>query len=151
MRLRHQKSVVLLLVLVSIVLIYKNSSYSRSTFSSHVELLLNKNFKFDINKNVLVFVHVQKTGGSDFDRNIVKHLLIKSDYDSNDKSGESASWKRACNFTLNKTVAENKNADLAQDASSHNLKKDGKPKKRIKFKKFSCERNALIANQEPNW
>jgi hypothetical protein len=144
MRLKHQKILILLLVLVSIVLIYKSSSFTSSTFSTHVELLRNKNFKLDIDKNVLVFVHVQKTGGSDFDRNIVKHLLIKSDY-------ESGSWKKACHFTLNKTVAENRNVELVGDDGSHKLKKDGKSKKRIKFKKFACERNVLVANQEPNW
>ena len=42
---------------------------------------------FNTSHDVLIFVHIQKTGGSDFDRNIVKNLLVKSG---------NKSWTRAC-------------------------------------------------------
>jgi len=68
---------------------------------------------FNLNKDTLVFLHIQKTGGSGFDRNIVKNLLVN-------KNNE---WRRACFL---KSVIENKNKTIS---------------KKTKFKNYSCPRN----------
>ncbi len=79
---------------------------------------------FDINKNVLIFLHMQKTGGSDFDRNIVRHLLIRKEN----------KWEKAC---------------LSLFSNTNNLKKTFK--KTDKFKKFSCLNDKRDTVNEKNW
>ena len=84
-----------------------------------------KVFHFNLNKDVLVFVHIQKTGGSDFDRNIVKHLL----------RNKHNKWIKSCNFIHNSTNNTTIKPIL----------------KKIKFKKFACKRDIAIAKQDINW
>jgi hypothetical protein len=81
---------------------------------------------FDTNKNLLVFLHIQKTGGSDFDRNVVKHLLRFNNI--------SQKWSKAC-VTLNQLTSKT-------------------VKKFVKFKKYKCPResNSLHINDNlPSW
>ncbi len=75
---------------------------------------------FSIDKNVLIFVHVQKTGGSDFDRNIVKHLLLKN----------RKNWHKACDFISNNTTV------IPTTKSKIKL---NFLNKKVKFKKFKCQ------------
>jgi hypothetical protein len=110
--------------------------------------------EFSIDRELLVFLHIQKTGGSDFDRNIVKNLLIRK----NNK------WERACKFVYSK------NASISiQGSDDHEqLLIENEPKasgitlstttratiastKKIKFKKFACPRDNPTENQDPNW
>ena len=56
---------------------------------------MNTFFKIDFK----VFVHIQKTGGTEFDINIAKYLLS---YDE-----ESGNWKQACELSANKTAEQN--------------------------------------------
>ncbi|CAF0714992.1 unnamed protein product [Brachionus calyciflorus] len=69
-----------------------------------------KRLNFDLNKNVLVFLHIQKTGGSDFDRFLTKNLALNDE-------------KKACRF-----VAE---TEIAQMNFNKKIKK---------FKKYRCDR-----------
>ena len=71
--------------------------------------------KFDLNRHLLVFVHIQKCGGSDFDRSIVKHLLVQASSDN--------SWRRAC-----------KNTSLSESFDKFQERK-------VKFKKYECNRD----------
>jgi hypothetical protein len=81
-------------------------------------------FNLDLNKHVLVFLHIQKTGGSDFDRSIVRHLQVLNK--------TTQTWKLACEKT-NQT--SNQTATI----------------KNIKFKKFVCKREKINKNEEINW
>jgi hypothetical protein len=82
---------------------------------------------FDINKHVLIFVHVQKTGGSDFDRRIVKNLLIHN-------KSERA-WTRACRNVSSKITFDSFQA------------------KKVKFKKYECSRELTQSSGDltNNW
>ena len=97
---------------------------------------------FDINQHVLVFVHVQKTGGSDLDRKIVRHLLVSS---SSSSSSSSVVWRQACEFVPNNTLS------AALDSDSPSSDQAPKGKKGIKFKKFACKREHPIAAHDSNW
>ena len=77
---------------------------------------------FNLNKDTLVFIHIQKTGGSNLDRNIIKNLLIQ----------KRNKWHKAC---LLKSIFENKNKTIS---------------KKRKFKNYSCPRDVEIATSE-NW
>lgn len=81
-------------------------------------------FNLDLNKHVLVFLHIQKTGGSDFDRSIVRHLQVRN--------RTTQTWQSACEKT-----------DQTSNRSATN--------KNIKFKKFTCKRETSNKNEEINW
>lgn len=116
------------LTLVVYIIIYRDFIKS---IENNLEIRLSPSsddpFYFDINKHVLVFVHIQKTGGSDLDRALVKHLMVK-------KAKNGSSWKYACRFIYNET---------AHSSTTVYRKR--------KFKKFACERDSPIENQEINW
>jgi len=78
--------------------------------------------RFDLNTDTLVFIHIQKTGGSSFDRNIIKNLLVQ----------RNNRWHKAC---LLKSVFENKNKTIS---------------KKRKFKNYSCPRDTETLTSE-NW
>lgn len=56
-----------------------------------------KKMDFDYKKHILAFVHIQKTGGSNFDRNVIKHLLVKTNSPN--------TWASACHLVNNRTAA----------------------------------------------
>jgi hypothetical protein len=150
MRLKTKKILSCIILSLAIIFIYNNLNYFQSKLIyKNFELketyysIFKSNFQFDIEKNVLVFVHIQKTGGSDFDRNIVRHLLVH-DKRKND-------WNRACEFILNKTIGRNIQIINEDQNNKLNNKKINKTKKKIKFKKFACKRNEIIENNDPNW
>lgn len=80
------------------------------------------NQSFDPNKHVLVFLHVQKTGGSDFDRAMVKHLQLR-------KSGK---YVKAC--LKSKPI---------EAVTTHQTNTRFKPQK---FKKYQCVREKSLEN-----
>lgn len=82
--------------------------------------------QFDPNKHVLVFLHIQKTGGSDFDRAIVKHLLLR----------RNQKFVRACEKTPMFNFIETK-----QRRST----------KAQKFKKYQCVRGNNSGSPFDNW
>jgi hypothetical protein len=151
MRLKTKKIIFCILLSFAIIFIYNNLNYFQSQLIyKNFEIkekyysIFKTNIQFDINKNVLVFVHIQKTGGSDFDRNIVRHLLV---YDKKKND-----WNKACEFILNKTIS--KNIELVNEDENNNklnYKTIDKTKKKVKFKKFACKRNNIVENSEPNW
>lgn len=142
------------ITLVSVVfLIIYLSSNQNNIFEYNQYSLMNKyelssiGFKFNPNKHVLVFLHIQKTGGSDFDRNLVKHLLVR----------KKNQWKRACEFTLNKTFIKSKQFEIIDE--DHKNKKihfnqeflNKTRLKKLKFKKFACKRDKFIEGQDSNF
>lgn len=151
MRLKTKKIILCIILSLSIIFIYNNLNYFQSQLiynnlelkEKYYSIFKTINFKFDIEKNVLVFVHIQKTGGSDFDRNIVRHLLL---YDR-DKNG----WTKACEFILNKTISRNIEVINEDEINGSKFKTIERTKKKIKFKKFACKRNQIMDNSEPNW
>ena len=137
LKLRPNSSFILLTLLgslaVFILYLYSHQAVSLYEDAQHsIHLLASKGKKrpahFNIHTHILAFLHIQKTGGSDFDRNIVKHLLVKKDT-------ASTAWRRACSFI-----------------NSH-VKTTLSPIKRTnKFKKFACTNDKLSkANAEANW
>lgn len=72
---------------------------------------------FNLNRDVLVFVHIQKTGGSNFDRYLIKNLLNKNNQ---------SKWEQAC--TLKSVLID-------------------KSQKKKKFTKFVCARKNLISGE----
>jgi len=115
----HLFLAILLIQLVLVLSFYLNSNKNepRRNQSTFV-------YSFDLNKHVLVFLHIQKTGGSDFDRSIVRHLQVRNQ--------STRAWQSACEKT---------NQTSSQTATSKN----------IKFKKFICKREMSSINQEINW
>jgi hypothetical protein len=111
--------------------IEKQATPDQHTHSSNL-------FSFD--KNVLIFVHVQKTGGSDFDRNIVKHLLLRT----------SNKWKKACDFILNKTKDSSTLTTTTTTTESSKIKLNFLNKK-VKFKKYACHKNWYFSRQTFGW
>jgi hypothetical protein len=65
--------VTILATLTLIVLQNISIGKSSTTFTTNFHI----DTSFSLDKSILAFVHIQKTGGSDFDRNIVKHLMVK--------------------------------------------------------------------------
>jgi hypothetical protein len=125
MKFKFRRNTVFYLLIVScltFLLLFSLSSVEYTSYFTFQSYYTQK--KFDINKNVLVFLHMQKTGGSDFDRNIVKHLLIR----------KGNKWQRAC---------------LSLYSNSKEIKKTFK--KTDKFKKFSCLKDNRIHSFETNW
>lgn len=98
------------LIIVSTLLSILIHKYQSNDWE-HGSMLAVTGDKFDIDRHILVFLHIQKTGGSEFDRNIVKHLLVHK--------GDSQ-YRKACVHT-------------AKDSAANNPKE--------KFKKYSCVRN----------
>lgn len=84
-------------------------------------------------KSVLVFLHVQKTGGSDFDRAIVKHLMLRRD----------GKFVRACT----------KNPLQVTRFYEHGRKLPKKSRfKAQKFKKYQCVREVKLSRPiVENW
>jgi hypothetical protein len=75
---------------------------------------------FDLNRDLMVFLHIQKTGGSDFDRNFIKHVQI---YDQNLKR-----WHKAC-----KNLSTSVSYDTFQA-------------RKVKFKKYECKSESSKQN-----
>jgi len=116
-----------------LIFYYLAQSIKRNeNFYIYSQFEVKSSIDFNIDRDVLVFVHIQKTGGSDFDRNIVKNLLVRTN----------KKWKRACNFNMNKTLKRN-NSVLNTKLNFLN--------KKVKFKKFSCPRTKALENQDINW
>lgn len=83
---------------------------------------LSHRFEFDPNKHALVFVHIQKTGGSDFDRFLVKNLVIHNN-------------RKACRFLSEIKFFSKFNPDK-------NIKK---------FRKFKCESGNSNKTTNHSW
>jgi hypothetical protein len=135
-RLRHSLYILIVIICLLTILYYNLLLNEQSTSltiskSSFIQFESNQVHEFsqgfDINKNVLIFVHAQKTGGSDFDRGIIKHLLVQ------DK--KTKQWKKAC-----RNVSTSESFDTFQA-------------RRVKFKKFECaqETTSHGYNESRNW
>lgn len=154
MRFRYKKLkyfgfLFLLLVIFTFVLF--NSSPSPSSSSS---LIINRAhffyfysssssprvIEFNLSRHLLVFVHIQKTGGSDFDRNIVKHLHIRRrQQQQQQRNNNSNQFQLACSFESVVSFGEfNRENENLTKLVAFRLNK-------YKFRKYSCHRN-----QEPN-
>ena len=96
----------------------KSTSYVR--LASHWNETIGSQIEFNPKLDTLAFIHIQKTGGSNFDRNIIKNLLVKED----EKSG----WQKACHFR-------------ASYLKQQKTIRPGKSKL-SKFKKFTCLRGS---------
>jgi len=82
MRIKHLKKKRLKCAFVSILLLSCLVYFlcnSSSLFEATLREAIPLQIYFNTSRDVLTFVHIQKTGGSDFDRNIVKNLLIQTD------------------------------------------------------------------------
>ena len=117
------------LSLACIILYSATRQYVSSLFKETKLELFNLRQRFDINENVLAFLHMQKTGGSDFDRNIVRHLLIRKEN----------RWQKACLSLFSNS----------SEASAYDSKRLFK--KTDKFKKFACIREKTLHERELNW
>jgi hypothetical protein len=60
---------------------------------------------FDVSKDWLVFFHIQKTSGSDFDHKLLENLLV---FNKTEKRREYR-WRKACNAFLKKSTIDEKN------------------------------------------
>ena len=116
------------LILNIIILFYLLSFIYTPNVSKFKKYINQKSFKttptikFDSKKHVLIFLHIQKTGGSDFDRFLIKNLVFQNN-------------QKACRF-----LTEIKISSLL------------KPNKQMKkFRKFKCERLMSKKISEPSW
>ena len=107
-------------------LFFQNVLVKKVIINSFKKIYIAYDQPFDLDRNVLVFLHIQKTGGSDFDRAIVKNLQFK----------KGDIYVNACE--KNTTVSEPVTVSTPR-------KTRFKPPK---FKKFQCIRNN--SNYE-NW
>lgn len=88
---RKIKLFLAVIVIAVFVILYENIELETKQIRKNhfmVSSLNNNEDKFQLSKSLLVFLHIQKTGGSEFDRKIVQNLLV---YDK-----QSDKWKRAC-------------------------------------------------------
>lgn len=105
-------------------LFFQNVLVKKVIINSFKKIYIAYDQPFDLDRNVLVFLHIQKTGGSDFDRAIVKHLQFK----------KGDIYLNACE----------KNTTSSEPVIVSTRKTRFKPPK---FKKFQCIRN----NSNENW
>lgn len=129
-----------ILVSTTVVLLFlQNISVTKSLLKLELDSQLTEYSstqlkQFDPHKNVLVFLHIQKTGGSDFDRAIVKHLLLFR----NEENGNKKKFLHACEKSR---LYEFENNQLTTKKSSKNPQK---------FKKYQCLRGN-VASPFENW
>ncbi|RNA40356.1 heparan-sulfate 6-O-sulfotransferase 3-like [Brachionus plicatilis] len=110
---------IFLCLLCSIFIV--DTSKSKKYVDKTINKVIIPRIKFNLNKHVLAFVHIQKTGGSDFDRFLIKNLILNNN-------------QKACRF-----LSEIKISSLTN------------PNKKIKkFRKFKCERS-ISNKSEPSW
>ena len=128
---RKNLNLFLIIFFIISILFYYDMKISSQTEFSNFNLTGQK-LEFDINQNILVFVHIQKTGGSDFDRNIVKYLQRK----------KNSNWQNVCEFIGNVSLNETRRPKTV----------DNYPFKKVKFKKYVCKKDHLeTKREEPNW
>lgn len=117
-------------VLASLVFVLlQNALVTRTIVSSFEKIYLVYSRQFDPERNVLVFLHIQKTGGSDFDRAIVKHLQVRK--------------RNVLANACEKTVLES-----TTSSSTVAIDKKIRHFKQQKFKKFKC---VMGSNSSENW
>ena len=124
------KRIFYFLVIFSIIVLLWNTT-SNSEIQNETEIVrlskkgysglnaIKRQIDFNYNEHILAFVHIQKTGGSNFDRRIIKHLLVKTSPNT---------WKNACHLTGTRT------------ATDISLKKKN-------FRNYKCLREAGNRNQ----
>ena len=78
---RHYKKYFIIISLILVLLYYKNYNW-KTHKSGH---------GFNIDKNKLVFLHIQKTSGREFDKKLTKHLMIHDNFLTSEWK-----WKNAC-------------------------------------------------------
>jgi hypothetical protein len=96
---KHKRFLCIYFILVAIFLVVqlllitvekKEDSFSKTRLTSD-NSLVNKGVNFDSMKHTLVFFHIQKTSGTNFDQELVENLMVRN----SDKSDWSV-WKRSC-------------------------------------------------------
>ena len=105
-----------LFLLISLYLIFASSNDDLTVTHSHDDIKESYN-NFDLSNDLIVFLHFQKTGGSDWDRHLV-HNLMHYDDKTND-------WQNMCKLAPNKTKS---------NESLH--------KRKYKYKKYYCPRGS---------
>ena len=129
---RKKKKFFLLLLSISIVIIYYSYFQVETYKNSFISVNSKYNSDFVFEKSLLVFLHIQKTGGSEFDRNIIKYLMAKDEI--------TEKWRPAC--------VEIPSSELSNTKPNENQSN----KKRLKFRKYLCSRNSMEpGNLENNW
>ena len=115
---KHRSAFILLsaIFIVLVICLYYSRKYSKSeelVITSDVNRIyfderdLSRNYEFDVEEDVLVFLHIQKTGGTTFGRHLVLDLETESpckcDYSIN-KNGK-IHMKDLCNcHDMNRNV-----------------------------------------------
>lgn len=119
------RPLILLYILIFVLFYY----FTSQQWSHHEQLDLRVSIRyestFNTQNHLLAFLHIQKTGGSDFDRAIIHHLQVL-----NRQKGQ---WSRGCSES---SVVE-----------SYDKFKG----RRVKFKKYQCRREACSDKSMINW
>jgi hypothetical protein len=88
LRKRKYYLLLVILLLLTFYLIFSSNDEFGNDYVYVSEIQASKTIDFNTTTDLLVFLHIQKTGGSDFDRSIVKNLM------SFDKSSQK--WRKSC-------------------------------------------------------